>query len=245
MSGFATRARQLGAEPVLFGTAALREAENGREVAERIAVAGAAPVCIISGTEEAEATWRGVRMGRDLSRGALVLDIGGGSTEFTSEGSDGAIRSRSMALGSVRQSERYLASDPPTEDEFAAMMAEIRVRVREGLDGRRATELVGVAGTVTQLAALELEMAEYDPDRVEGMMLAPEVVERWLARLAALPLAERRTLTGMVPERADTVVAGTAILAATIRESGAPGVVVSEYDSLWGMIPDAWGANPR
>lgn len=221
---------------MLFGTAALREAENGRDVAAAIGRAAAARVRILSGEEEAEATWRGVVQGRRLGPGALVLDIGGGSTEFTSAGEDGVIVSRSMPLGSVRQAERYLESDPPTDAEWMSMRDEIRARVVEGLGGRRTTELVGVAGTVTQVAALELAMTDYDPDRVEGMHLPHALVASWSERLRRLPLARRRDLAGMVPERADTVVAGTAILAIAIEQSGAGGVIVSEYDSLWGML---------
>lgn len=236
VAGFAARARSLGAEPVLFGTAALREAENGRDVAAAIERAAGGRVRILTEEEEAVATWRGVTRGRRLGPGAIVLDIGGGSTEFTSAGDDGGIVSRSMSLGSVRQTERYLVGDPPTDAEWAAMRDEIRTRVREGLSGRRSGELVGVAGTVTQLAALELSMADYDPDRVEGLFLSREVVAGWSRRLRGLSLAHRRRLVGMVPERADTVVAGTAILEIAIEESGAGGVIVSEYDSLWGML---------
>lgn len=236
VAGFAAEARALGADPVLFGTAALREAENGRDVADAIGRAAAGRVRILSGEEEAAATWRGVTRGRRLGPGAIVLDIGGGSTEFTSAGEGGDIVSRSMPLGSVRQAERYLESDPPTDAEWASMRGEIRARVAAGLGGRRTVELVGVAGTVTQLAALELAMADYDPDKVEGMSLSREVVAGWSRRLRGLSLAHRRRLVGMVPERADTVVAGTAILEIAIEESGAGGVIVSEYDSLWGML---------
>ncbi len=238
VAAFAGRAREQGAEPILFGTAALREAVNGREVADQIGKAAGGVVRILSGDEEAAATWRGVEQGVRLGVEALVVDIGGGSTEFATRADGGGIHSRSMALGSVRQAERFLHADPPGDEEWRAMLSEIDARVREGLAGRRARMLVGVAGTVTQLAALELGLADYDPDRVEGVVLSAATVETWSLKLKAMTLAERKALVGMVPERADTVIAGTAILSAAIRISGAPGVVVSEYDSLWGMLPE-------
>jgi exopolyphosphatase/guanosine-5'-triphosphate,3'-diphosphate pyrophosphatase len=240
---FAARARSLGADGLfLFGTAALREAANGAEVADRLRAAAGAPVRILSGGEEAYITYRGVLMGHPVSGLAMVLDIGGGSTEFITGSASGRaanpseIRSHSLPLGSVRHAERHIRSDPPSRAELAALHGDVRELVRRGVDGRAAERLYGVAGSVTQLVALELEMDPYDPSRVDGYWLSRETVTRWMDRLSALTVEERRVLPGIVPERAETIIAGTVILEETIAALGLEGLVVSEYDSLWGAL---------
>ena len=232
---FAREARVVGAEEIrCFGTLALREASNGTEVAARLERAASASVRVISGDEEAATTWRGLRVGHEAGAGDLLLDIGGGSTEFTFGAQDGGVLfSRSLALGSVRQTERWGA-------DVEGMRGEIRARVAEGVarpaDAAPIRRLFGVAGSVTQVVALELELDPYDPARVDGHLLSHDVVTSWVARLSAMDVGTRARLRGMGPARAGPIVAGAMILQETIRALGLGGVVASEYDSLWGAL---------
>jgi exopolyphosphatase/guanosine-5'-triphosphate,3'-diphosphate pyrophosphatase len=153
--------------------------------------------------------FRGVMVGRDLEGETLVVDVGGGSTELVLGSRDGLKSATSLQLGSVRLTERFLASDPPAADELVAL----RSHVRATLPVLSARHAIGVSGTVTTLAALDLGRDTYDAATVDGHRLSRESVERLLARLAALPLAERRRLPALDPERAPVIVAGTAIVA--------------------------------
>ena len=140
--------------------------------------------------------------------GTLVCDIGGGSTELVLGGPDGVVDATSLDIGCVRMSERCLHSDPPTAAEVAALRAAAARLLPERLTSR-AARLVGVAGTVTTLATIDLGLEREVPELIDGHRLAQATVEALLARLAALPLAERaRGVRGLMPERAPTIVAG-------------------------------------
>jgi exopolyphosphatase/guanosine-5'-triphosphate,3'-diphosphate pyrophosphatase len=157
-----------------------------------------------------------------------VLDIGGGSTELITE------RERiSIDMGSVRLTERFLHSDPPTQEELDAAAHE----VRELLPDLRPAEAIGVAGTITSLAALELD--EYDPERVHGYRLSREAVEAQLERLASLPLAERRELQGLDPDRAPVIIAGAMIVDEVMKRYDLDELEVSERDLLHGAALEA------
>lgn len=234
---FARAAKAAGvAMPRLFGTQALREAGNGRAAADRIAEAAGAPLAILSGEEEADLARRGVLLGHPEAAGGLILDVGGGSTEFIP--ADGG-KARSLKLGSVRHTERFLRGDPPGTSEVAALRTETERLAAEGLAGwedRAQFSLWAVAGTATQLAALDLALDPYDPERADGLFLSRERIHSWFDRLASLSRVERAALAGMHPGRVDTIVAGCAILLGAVRASGAEGLRVSEYDGLWGAL---------
>jgi exopolyphosphatase/guanosine-5'-triphosphate,3'-diphosphate pyrophosphatase len=163
---------------------------------------------------------------------ALVVDVGGGSTELVRGGSEGPDESVSLPLGSVRSTERHLRSDPPTMAELAALRAEAAALVGPALAGRPPAAVVGVAGTITTLAAIRL--GEYDPRRVHRLRLSRDEIEAMAARLAALPLDERRTVPGLEPGRAPVIVAGAIIAACVLEAACADGLLVSERDLLDG-----------
>jgi exopolyphosphatase/guanosine-5'-triphosphate,3'-diphosphate pyrophosphatase len=223
----------LGAERTLAAaTSAVRDAENGEAFLGEIEWSYGFTTRLLTGEEEAELILRGVG---EAGHDALVVDIGGGSTELV-----GAGTRISTELGSVRLTERFLPSDPPTEDELDALGAATRSvlaeQVPETLTARRA---IGVAGTITSLAALDLGLVEYDRDRVHGHRLGDNAVKAQLERLAALPLAERRRVPGLEPERAPVIVAGAVVLREIMRHFGLASIEASERDILYGIALEA------
>jgi exopolyphosphatase/guanosine-5'-triphosphate,3'-diphosphate pyrophosphatase len=225
---------ELGAERTLaVGTSAIRDADNGEAFLGEIEWSYGFTTRLLSGEEEGELTRRGVAGGGELEPGTLVLDVGGGSTELIAEGSR-----TSLDLGCVRLTERFLHSDPPTREELDACATQ----VRETLPGLQPTRAIGVAGTVTTLAALEL--GEYDPERIHGHRSSRKAVEAQLERLASLPLADRRELPGLEPERASVIVAGAVIVREVLDRYGLDGLEASERDILHGAALEAAALPP-
>jgi exopolyphosphatase/guanosine-5'-triphosphate,3'-diphosphate pyrophosphatase len=240
---YAARASELGAERVLAtATSAVRDAANGRELLAEVGRRHGFETRLLSGREEAELTYRGVTSRLAAGPGTLVCDIGGGSTELVLGGPDGVVDATSLDIGCVRMSERCLHSDPPSAAELAALRSAVAEILPEALTAAVRT-LVGVAGTITTLAAIDLDLEREVPELVDGHPLARSTVEALLGRLAALPLAERRSVRGLMPERAPTIVAGTAIAAEVMWATGADAMVVSERDILHGAALAA--ADPR
>ncbi len=222
---------ELGAERVLaVGTSAIRDAENGEAFLGEVEWSYGFVTRLLSGEDEAELTFRGVADGRSLEAETLVLDVGGGSTELITAGAR-----TSLDLGCVRLTERFLHSDPPTGDELDASAA----AVREFLPDMHPRAAIGVAGTITTLAALDLGLAEYDPDRVHGHRISAQGVREQLDRLASLPLAERRELPALEPERAPVIVAGAVIVREVLARYGLDGLEASERDILHGAALEA------
>jgi exopolyphosphatase/guanosine-5'-triphosphate,3'-diphosphate pyrophosphatase len=229
LSDYRRELERLGAERVLtIGTSAVRDAENGEAFLGEIEWSYGFATRLVTGDEEARLTLRGVATGRPLDEGTLVLNVGGGSTELTTTG-----ERTSIDVGSVRLTERHLRSDPPAPGALAAAASE----VRDLLPQLEPTAAVGVAGTITTLAALEL--GGYDPDRVHGFHLSRAAVEQQLERLASLPLAERRKLPGLEPERAPVIVGGAVIVSAVLDRYRLQGLEVSERDLLHGAALEA------
>ena len=241
LARYAARARELEAETVLaVATSAARDAENGREFLDTIVARHGFEPRLLTGEEEAEMTYRGVCSREAVAESVLICDIGGGSTELILGGRDGVTDRASLDIGCVRMSERHLHADPPAPAELEALRAEAAA----ALPGRltdAARGLVGVAGTVTTLATIDMGLEVELPEVIDGHRLAAETVERLLAELAALPLERRRVVRGLMPERAPTIVAGAVILSAIVTATGAGAVVVSERDILHGAALTAAG----
>lgn len=222
-----------------LATSAVRDATNGgaflAELRERFALSAR----VIDGLEEARLTYGGATSGRAPATGTLVFDIGGGSTELiVGDGPDLRFH-ESLQIGVVRHSERFLRSDPPGSAQLEALADSVGAELaaaRTRLDGASPTRAVAVAGTPTSLAAIELglDAATYDRRQVEGHELELASLQRQLGNLASLPLAERRAVHGLDPDRAPTIVCGTVILVGTMRAFGLRRVEVSERDILWG-----------
>jgi exopolyphosphatase/guanosine-5'-triphosphate,3'-diphosphate pyrophosphatase len=223
LSEYRREAEALGAErTLLIATSAVRDAENGEAFLGEIEWSYGFTTRLLTGDEEARLMLNGVG---GISAGTLVLDVGGGSTELVTND----FRT-SIDVGSVRLTERFLATDPPTGEELDACAAHVR-SVLPQLDVGKA---IGVAGTITSLAALDLELAEYDRARVHGHRLTREGVDRQLRRLASLPLKERRSVPALDPERAPVIVAGAVIVHEVLAHYGLDALTVSERDILDG-----------
>ena len=239
----------LGTERTLaVATSAVRDAENGEAFLREVEWSYGFTTRLLSGHDEAALTFRGVADGRSMAERTLVVDIGGGSTELVVGDSRGLRFHDSLDVGAVRLTERFLPSDPPTRDELTACARAVRAllaeRVPEELLGevRRA---VGVAGTITSIAALDLELHEYDPERVHGHALTFAAVEELVERLAALPLVERREQRPLEPERAPVIVAGGIILRETMHHFRLDELEASERDLLHGAALEARGLPER
>ena len=234
LEGYAARARELGAERVLAtATSAVRDADNGSEFLADVRQQHGFETRLLSGREEAELTYRGVTSRLAAGPGTLVCDIGGGSTELVLGGPAGVLDATSLDVGCVRMSERCLRSDPPTVAELAELREAVAALLPRSITSRTST-LVGVAGTVTTLATIDLGLDREIPEEIDGHALAAATVEALLGQLAEVPLAERREVRGLMPERAPTIVAGAAIAAEVLRATGAGRMLVSERDILHG-----------
>jgi exopolyphosphatase/guanosine-5'-triphosphate,3'-diphosphate pyrophosphatase len=228
---------------IALATSATRDAENGGDFRQMLHDRFGFDTQIISGEEEARLTFLGATSARPRDEGPLVvIDIGGGSTEYVvgTAGSDPTFRVSTQA-GSVRQTERHLREDPPSEEDLLTLRAAIRSIIAEAIpdDVNRQVEAgIAVAGTATSLAAIDQKLDPYDPAKVQGYNLQLEACERMLGELAAIPLEERRQVPGLHPDRAPTIVAGTAILLESLRLFELASVEVSEADILHGAALD-------
>ncbi|MFL6016636.1 MAG: Ppx/GppA family phosphatase [Gaiellaceae bacterium] len=217
LTDFRREAESLGAERVLaVATSAVRDAENGEAFLGEIEWSYGFTTRLLSGEEEAALTLQGVG---ELADGTLVLDVGGGSTELITRE-----RAVSLDVGSVRLTELF------GEDVEA-----IAAYARPLLPDFAPSAAVGVAGTVTSLAALDLGLQEYDREQVHGHVLTLDAVERQLARLASLPLDERKRLPALDPGRAPVIVAGATIVRDVLRHYGLESLRASERDLLHGI----------
>lgn len=240
---YAEEIRKLGATRLdAVGTSALRDASGGQEFVERAAeILGVAPR-VIDGDEEARLTFAGALSGLPHVGKVTVFDIGGGSTEIvvgTASPNQRRIEAAvSLNIGSVRLFERHAHGDPPSAEEMRAVRRDIARALADAPPPHADALLVGVAGTITQLAALELELAKYDATRVHGYTLTRGALARLATRLESLELAQRRRLPGMEPARADVLVVGSAIALAVLEWAGAAELVVSDRGVRWGLAEE-------
>jgi exopolyphosphatase/guanosine-5'-triphosphate,3'-diphosphate pyrophosphatase len=243
--GYAAEIAELGVSRVrMCATSASRDASNAAEFRTMVrATLGVDPE-VISGDAEARLSFAGAVHGLTAEAPYLVVDIGGGSTEFvvgTSE-VDSAI---SVDVGCVRMTERHLHGDPPTGAEIAAAEADIAAAVDRALaavPGREASTLVGLAGSVTTVTALALDLPGYAAERIHHARISYDDVARVTKSLLAMTVAERLALPVMHPGRADVIGAGALVLKVIMERSGQSAVVASEHDILDGI---AWSLADR
>jgi exopolyphosphatase / guanosine-5'-triphosphate,3'-diphosphate pyrophosphatase len=245
---FSRAARALGADRVrIVATSAVREAVNREEFVARLERESGERVEVVSGEEEARLTLKGVASGLPGLGGSFVLfDIGGGSTEFVLARDGAPAAAVSLRLGVVTLQEEWGEPGPVRWDRFARLREHVErrlaVEVPAAIAGAAAAQLVGTAGTVTTLAALDLGLAAYDAARVHGHRLGRAAVERQLARLGALSVADRGRLPCLEPGRADVIIPGIAICLATMTRLRREHLVVSDRGLREGILHELLGA---
>jgi exopolyphosphatase/guanosine-5'-triphosphate,3'-diphosphate pyrophosphatase len=219
-------------------TSAVRDAANGPEFAERIRREFSLDARVLAGEEEAQLTFLGAMHDRSSSsEPTVVIDIGGGSTEFIVGHDSVAGFHVSLPAGVVRMSERHISSDPPAPAQLQELAGDVRRVFLAGLPPEQRATIthgIAVAGTATSAASIAQELSPYDPARVEGYALELATVELLLARLADMDEARRRSVVGLHPDRAPTIVAGMILLAEAMRAFELDCVEVSEHDILFG-----------
>jgi exopolyphosphatase/guanosine-5'-triphosphate,3'-diphosphate pyrophosphatase len=235
----------------MVATSASRDAANRDEfVSGVVARLGVAPE-VITGDEEAALSFEGAT--RELSGSHavaspyLVVDIGGGSTEFVLGDENGLRAARSVDVGCVRLTERHLRSDPPTEDQIAAAVADINAAIDTAATVVRFDEartLVGLAGSVTTVVALALGLTEYDPTRIHHARISAAEVAEVTGALLGATREERAALPVMHPGRVDVIGGGALVLDTVLRRCGFDSVVASEHDILDGIAFSAATGGP-
>jgi exopolyphosphatase/guanosine-5'-triphosphate,3'-diphosphate pyrophosphatase len=249
LAEYADQARDLGATTVrMAATSATRDAANRQDFEDMVVGTLGQPPDVITGREEAELSFLGATASLDAAAAAhgtpsppapfLVVDIGGGSTEFVLGDGSGVRAARSVDIGCVRLTERHLHDDPPTGEQVRRAADDVRAAlavVRDEVPVAEAATLVGLAGSVTTVAALALDLRAYDADAIHGSRIPVDGVRAVTADLLAATRASRAAHPVMHPGRVDVIGAGALILRVLMDEFGLPEVVVSEHDILDGI----------
>jgi exopolyphosphatase/guanosine-5'-triphosphate,3'-diphosphate pyrophosphatase len=238
LSDYRRRLEALGAKRTLaIATSAVRDADNGEAFLGEVEWSYGFTTQLLSGHDEAMLMFRGVTSERSLTQGTVIVDVGGGSTELVAGGPDGVRWHDSLDIGSVRLTERFLHSDPPSSRELDDASTAVRALLAERVPDEihtRTRSAVGVAGTITSLGALALVLDEYDRERVHGFELSTEALDEQLRRLAAVSLEERRTMRPLDPDRAPVIVGGALIAREVLSYFGLDVLEISERDILDG-----------
>ncbi|WP_433533384.1 exopolyphosphatase [Micromonospora sp. CA-263727] len=248
LADYAAEIEKLGVERVrMVATSATRDAANAADFRAMVEqTLGVAPE-VVSGDEEARLSFIGAVRGlpTEMRSPYLVVDIGGGSTEFVVGGRAGQVDAAiSVDIGCVRMTERHLHGDPPGLAEIAAAQADIAVAVDRALvavPGRAAATLVGLAGSVTTVVAIAQGLTGYDPSRIHHARVSYERVAEVTAELLAMTREQRLAIPVMHPGRADVIGAGALVLRVIMERAGLASVVASEHDILDGI---AWSLAP-
>ena len=232
---------RLGATRVrMAATSASRDAANRDEFFDRAeAILGARPE-LLSGEEEAQLSFQGATADLDPTEGPfVVIDIGGGSTEFAVGGTrlEGAV---SVDMGCVRMTEKYLHGDPPLPEELSNALSIVEQHLQDVLrvlpEVSGPPRFIGLAGTITNVAAVEIGLATYDPEVIHHFVLSHHAAEDVFRTLATEPLADRIHNPGLERERADVIVGGCCVLVQIFRTLGFDECLVSESDILDGLV---------
>jgi exopolyphosphatase/guanosine-5'-triphosphate,3'-diphosphate pyrophosphatase len=224
---------------IAAGTSALRDASNRKDFLDTVREDLGLEISILDGEEEAELTYQGAVSefaGMDSQTNLAVLDIGGGSTELTIGIGTKVTQKSSLEVGSVRLTERILQKSPPSVPALQQAVSEVRNRISMFPPLPLHTRLIGVAGTVTTLAAIDLGLAEYDRSRVSGHILSLATIERLFKELQSLTLPlMARDFPQIQAGRSDVIVAGILILIESLRRFGADRITVSDRGLRYGL----------
>lgn len=222
-----------------MGTSALRDSTNGHEFVELAKQEVGIDVEIISGEEESNLGFRGVLEGLENDDDILVIDIGGGSTEFIIGDKEGIKFVKSENVGALRMTEKFLKSDPINEDEFKETSVFIENEINDTLNyikEKRIKKLVGIGGTITSLSAMNQELEIYSMEKIHNSKICKKDIETILQSLKNMTLSDKKRLKGLQPKRADIITAGVKILDIIMEKLEIEDIVVSEYDNLEGLM---------
>jgi exopolyphosphatase / guanosine-5'-triphosphate,3'-diphosphate pyrophosphatase len=236
---YAAVAAQHGAVLAAIGTEGLRRAPNADQFLRPAAAILGAPVEVIDGAREAALSFRATleSFPAEAAAGWLaVVDIGGGSTEIVLANGGEVRFHTSLPLGSVRLTERHVRHDPIAADERKTIEDDVAAALAPIPFPDEPLTLVGVAGTVTTIAAMALQMASYDADRVHGFVLSADALDEQLLRLGQSTQAQRERMVGLDPRRADVILAGGLILRGIAQRAGAAALRVSDRGIRWGLL---------
>ena len=226
-------------EVYCMGTSALRDSKN-KELFIKLAKDRAnINVDIISGEKESNLGFMGVLQGVENQEDILVIDIGGGSTEFIIGNKNGIRFAKSENVGALRMTEKFLKQDPINENEFKHMSDFIYEEIKDTLkyiekDGVQ--KIVGIGGTITSLSAINQEMESYSMDKIHNSKITLSEIELILQNLKKMTLNDKKTLKGLQPKRADIITAGVEILYTIMKNIEIDEIIVSEYDNLEGLM---------
>ena len=238
LADYAALARAQGAALYAIGTEALRRAPNARDFLEPAGQILGVPVEVIGGDREAALSFLAAERSfpEETNGTVVVLDIGGGSTEIIVAQASRMEFRRSLPVGSVRLTEKYIRSDPATPAEIESVTDEVARQLASVPFPASPITLIGTAGTVTSLAAMSLGLASYDPARVHGHRLTLPALGQQIARLRTSTQAEREKMAGLDPKRADVILAGACILEAIAQTAHASEILVSDRGIRWGLL---------
>ena len=225
-------------------TSAVREAENGKKFVERIKVETDFDVEVISGDEEARRTFLGVVAGLNNKNGSLlIMDIGGGSTEFIISKKAEVLSSISTGLGVVKLTEKFVKSDPVTDRELEGLRNAIEKEIKglkDSLNSPANAAFVGTAGTITTLAAIDQNLTLYNPLCINNYILKKKSVDRIFDNLKSMTIEERLNIPALEKGREDLIIAGTAIVLSVMEEFGFREMTVCDYGLREGIVIDLY-----
>ena len=224
-----------------MGTSALRDSKNGQDFVNRAKELTNIDVKIICGEEESNLGFMGVLEGAggDKSNYILVLDIGGGTTEFIVGNEDGIKFCKSENVGALRMTEKFITTDPISDEEFNKMSDFIEKTISSTLDkikGMHVSKLVGIGGAITSLSAMNQQLEVYSMEKVHNSVVTKKDLEKILQNLKKMTLSDKKTIKGLQPKRADIITAGVKILHIVMEKLEIEKIMISEYDNLEGLI---------
>ena len=224
-----------------MGTSALRDSKNGQDFVNRAKELTNIDVKIICGDEESNLGFMGVLEGTDGNKkdDILVIDIGGGSTEFIIGNEEGIKFCKSENVGALRMTEKFITTDPISDEEFNAMTDFIEETISSTLDNIKhmhISKLVGIGGAITSLSAMNQQLEVYSMEKVHNSVVTKKDLEKILQNLKNMTLNDKKTIKGLQPKRADIITAGVKILHIIMKKLEFETIVISEYDNLEGLL---------
>lgn len=233
------KAQELGSQNIMIiGTSALRDAQNSLQFQQMVLDQTGLRIKVLSGHQEAEATFYGALSSGEFQSGSsLIIDCGGGSTEFILGTQEKIIFKQSLDIGSVRLSERFLPHDPIDQTDFSSLTIFLdRFFHKQVSNQYRPDHTIGIGGTITTLAAMAQGLTDFESNRVHGYELLRTDIWHWLEKIWRLPIVERKKITGLNPKRADTIVAGATIYATLLNYLDCDKIIVSTRGVRYGVL---------